>query len=468
MAHEPDSWNNRSPGNLDLELGRIDRTPVEPAVRAAQAAFRDWARRPLTERVELLRQVHAALASDQEELARGISLETGKPLREARGEVTAVLAKFELSFADAALHLSDHSVQDGPHPAWVRRRARGPAAVVGPFNFPLHLGHGASLPHLLAGNPVLFKPSPLAGAVAGRYGRAMEAGLPPGVFQTVQGGAATSGELCLHRGVRSVCFTGSAAVGRQLAAALATDLGKDLALELGGKNAVIVCEDAQLVSAAQAVAEGMCLTAGQRCNATSRILVARTRAAAFLDSLADALRAFVPDNPLLETTRLGALIGAPAVERYQRLQNSFAGDWLIRGQIRSEVNGQRGYYVTPSVVKLSEHGSDSSPHPFLTEEAFCPIASFEEFEDLDDALRIHNLAPFGLTCSVFTAREFTFWRLADELAVGNVYANLPTTFSPSTLPFGGWGDSGNRRPGGRGFIRFVTDEQAVQVAKGSW
>ena len=468
MATELDHWQNRSPGNLAIELERIDRTPVEPAIHAAQAAARDWARRPIEQRLDLLRQAQQALARDQEELARGIALETGKPLREARGELTAVLTKFDLTFRDAETHLRDQPVADGPHPAWVRRRARGPAAVIAPFNFPLHLGHGAAVAHLVAGNPVLFKPSPLAGAVAGRYGRTMEAVLPEGVFQTVQGGSATSSELCRHRLVRSVCFTGSASVGRELAKDLAGDLGKDLALELGGKNAAIVCDDASLAAAAQAVADGICLTAGQRCNATSRILVARSRGDEFIEALIPCLRAYAPDNPLLDSTRLGPLISSVAVERYQRLRGCLKGEWLVAGEIVPVIHGARGYYVTPSLLQVPPASPGSPTHPFLLEEAFCPMASVELYDDLQHAVQLHNVGPFGLTCSIFTSQESIFWSLADQLAVGNVYANLPTTFSPSTLPFGGWGDSGNRRPGGRGFIRFVTDEQAVQLATGSW
>lgn len=468
MGIEPDQWSNRSPGNLEVELGTVSRTEVGPALERARLASRDWARRPLSERIALLRGVRETLMREQDGLARGITLETGKPIREAKGELAAVIAKFDLSFADAELHLREQPVSDGPHPGLVRRRSRGPAAVIAPFNFPIHLGHGAALAHLLAGNPVLFKPSPLAAAVAGDYGRLLEAGLPPGVFQTIQGGASTSAELCRHPLVRSVCFTGSAEVGRQLAQDLAADLGKDLALELGGKNAVIVCPDANLRSAAQGVAEGLCLTAGQRCNATSRVLVARERLEAFLEELRAALASFVPGDPLAEITRLGPLISRMAAERFQRLSQDAQQEWVIRGKSVEQVDGHRGYYVTPAVLKLDSPALASELHPFLRQEAFCPILSLQEFTDPSQAVELNNQVPYGMTCSIYTNQASHFWELADQLHVANVYANLPTTFSPSTLPFGGLGDSGNRHPGGRGFIRFVTDEQAVQLATGSW
>ena len=327
--------------------------------------------------------------------------------------------------------------------------------MIAPFNFPLHLGHGASVAHLLAGNPVIFKPSPLCANVAADYGAIMAAAFPPGVFGTLQG-AATAGEaLCMDARVRSVCFTGSAAVGRTLAKALAEDFSKDLALELGGVNALIVCADADLDRAAAAAAEGACLTAGQRCNATSRIIVEKSVAADFERKFLEALAIFQPGDPLSQTTKLGPLISAAAVSRYEKLCAEIPGDWLQPGKTEPVVAGKRGYYVRPAVVRRNDDGHRDA-------ECFVPIVSLFIADDLDHALRLHNATPYGLTASVFTRSEAKFRALGEHLDVGNLYANLPTTFSPCTLPFGGLRGSGNGRPGGRGFIRFTTDEQALQ------
>src|SRR5690606_35553103 len=154
------------------------------------------------------------------------------------------------------------------HPANVRRRPRGVTAVVGPFNFPIHLPHGQIVAHLIAGNPVVFKPSPLAANVCGRYGQILSAVLPRGVFNLVQWGGEAGKQLSAQPTVRSVAFTGSVPVGRHLAQMLAGDFSKDVAQELGGKNAALVCADADLAKAADAIAEAACLTAEQRCNAT--------------------------------------------------------------------------------------------------------------------------------------------------------------------------------------------------------
>lgn len=465
MNRDPESWRNRSPGNLDLLLDAVHRTDVAPVVEAAQKALRSWSRLPMAERIALLLKARQRLEPEREDLALGISIETGKPLQEARGELGAVISKFDLSIADADRFLSPEAVNDGPHPAWIRRRPRGVAAVIAPFNFPLHLGNGAILPHLLAGNPVIFKPSPLAAGVAARYAQILASALPPGVFGLVQGGAQTSLELCSHPNVRSICFTGSATAGRHLAQLLAGDLSKDLALELGGKNALIVCADADLALAATAVADGMCLTAGQRCNSTSRILVDERIITPFMELLTKAVAVYSPADPTEETTKLGPLIGKNAVERYRHsVGPADGGEWILPGSVMDEVGGLRGHFVKPALFHYQRR-TEEEEAPMLHEELFAPIAVVQSYSTLDEAARHANATRFGLTCSIFTRSESQFWRLADEVEVGNIYANLPTTFSPSTLPFGGWGESGNGHPGGRGFIRFTTAEQAVQIAK---
>ncbi len=452
MARE--RWQNLSPGDLSIRLPEVESGDVGAAVEAAVAAAPGWARVPLAGRIEHLRNAQQAIAAAKERLAQGIALETGKPITEATGEVGAVIAKIDLTIADAEVHLAEQTSLGGPHPALVRRRARGPAAVIGPFNFPLHLGHGANVAHLLAGNPVIFKPSPLAANVCAAYGEIMAAAFPPGVFALVQGGGAAGEALCLDPRVRAVCFTGSLPVGRALAKALAEDFSKELALELGGSNALIVCADADLDMAALAAADGVCLTAGQRCNATSRVIVERPVAAEFQRRFLDALAAFQPGDPLLPETRLGPLINAAAVARYERLLGELPGEWLLPGKAEPVVAGKRGHYVRPAVLLNATERADS--------ECFVPIVELHIAENLDDAVRIQSATPFGLTASIFTRSEALFRQLGERIEVGNLYANLPTTFSPSTLPFGGWKHSGNGRPGGRGFIRVTTIEQAVQ------
>ncbi len=303
--------------------------------------------------------------------------------------------------------------------------------------------------------------------MAEQYAGLLQQALPEGVFACVQGGGQTGAALCGDPRIRAVCFTGSVAAGRALALLGAEDPGKELALELGGRNAALVCADADLDLAAQAVAEAACLTAGQRCNATARVLVDRRAARPFLEKLAAALEAFVPGDPLLPETKLGPVISDKAVERYVRLLETWGGDPVVPGGIAGLVGGKRGHYVKPAVRHWKRFG-DSPDGKGACDETFVPLLAVTEVAGADEAVAAHNASPLGLTASVFTRSEETFRRLADLLHAGNVYANLPTTFSPSTLPFGGWGGSGNHHPGGKGFIRFATQEQAVQWRAGGF
>lgn len=460
MANDPVSWKNRSPGDLDREFPEVGTADVEHCVRRSCKAFPEWRALSLDERRRALEACRTRLQARSEDLAVLIADETGKPLREARMELGAVLAKFDLTFSDAEKWTRDEIVTGGPHPAGIRHRPRGPAAVIAPFNFPIHLGHGATVAYLLAGNPVLFKPSPLAVNTALAYAAEMQAALPEGVFELVPGWGETGRMLCLHPEVRAVCFTGSVPVGTALARDLATDYSKSLALELGGKNSAILCEDADLMAAAPAIADGMCLTAGQRCNATSRVLVQERLAPAFLEMLRTSLSRYEPGDPLDETTMLGPLISDAARKRYAERLSLPVGEWVLPGGcVEALPSGKRGHFVRPAVVLA---GAEIDTTPLALAETFAPILVVETFSGEEEAVQRHEAWKFGLTASVFTSRESTFQRIGDKLSVGNLYWNLPTTFSPSTLPFGGWGASGNGHPGGAGFIRFATDEQAVQ------
>jgi acyl-CoA reductase-like NAD-dependent aldehyde dehydrogenase len=450
---DPTVWRVRSPGDLSDELPEIAQGDVEKAVAASQRAFPGWRALSLAERTVILKDAQERIKARQEDLAQLIAREVGKPLREARLELGAVIAKFDLTFADAQRFVEDEPVTDGLHPALIRRRPRGLAAVIAPFNFPIHLGHGAAVAYLLAGNAVLFKPSPLATHVAVAYAREMQAALPEGVFELVPGWGEVGQAICRHPAVRSVCFTGSVPVGTALARDLAADYSKSLALELGGKNSLIVCADADLDLAATAAADGLCLTAGQRCNATSRLLVDARVESAFFNKFRASLERYQPGDPRDENTLLGPLVSASAVERYRSLLQQ-DGEWLVPGGVCEEVGGLRGHYVRPAILRAPRHIPEI--------EAFSPIATLETFADSAEAIARHDIVPYGLSASIFTASEETFHEIGDSLAVGNLYRNLPTTFSPSTLPFGGLGASGNGHPGGRGFIRFATDEQAVQ------
>jgi succinylglutamic semialdehyde dehydrogenase len=468
MAADPKSWRNANPADLSDLLPEVQGTPAETVLAAAAAAAEGWAETSLSERIQRLRSAQKVLQDHQEELAQGVCREIGKPITECRAEAAALVTKIDFAISDAERFLAEEKPVDAPNPSRIRQRSRGPSLVIGPFNWPLHLSHGPSTAHLLAGNPVILKPSPMAPVVSAKYAALMSPLFPPGVFQIAQGGTELARTLCFDRRVRSIVFTGSVPAGRGLLAEItALDPTKDVALELGGKNASIVLADADLVRAAQMVAEAACLTSGQRCNATSRVLVDAKVLPMFSKELAAAVAPFRPGWPAEEKTRLGPLVNASSVERYRTALTAPAGvKFLDSGKVHEQVGGRRGYYVDPC-IRLWPSSSAFVADPGSKLEFFSPVIDVVPVESHEAAIAAHNAVPFGLSASVFTTSRKSFEHFSNHLHAANIYANLPTTMSPSALPFGGWGESGNRHPGGRGLIRFAADEQVLQEAPDS-
>ncbi len=460
----PTSFQFCSPGDLRITLDRVEHTPVEPVIAAATAAYRSWSHTPVAERMERLSAIEAELRASADELARGIALEVGKPLSEARGELCAVVGKFALTFRDAEEYLLPRRIEGGPFEAEIRHIARGPAVIIGPFNFPLHLANGAIVPHLLAGNPVIFKPSPIGALVAAKYAEIFQRHLPEGVFGLVQGQAEEGMALCKDARVRNVCFTGSVGVGKAIAQALAGDFSKSVALEMGGKNALLLLEDGDVAAAARAAVDGVCATAGQRCNDTSRAIIHTSHVDCFCELLREEFKRYTPGDPRDATTTLGVLVNEAAHRRYAENLAS-GGEWVQKGEAMPEYDGRLGWYVRPAARIWRDMDSGMSC-PIIDREIFAPLLDIFVAHDDEEMLRLHNAAPFGLAASIYTSSRDRFEKIGRELHVGNLYANIPTTFSPSILPFGGCGMSGNGKPAGRGFIRYTTDEQAVQFGKG--
>ncbi len=461
------SWVNLSPGDLSHCFPEVTEGHPDSAMVSAQATQSKWAATPLSEKIVFLEKIRDTLAANAETIAQSLCLEIGKPITEARAEAAALPAKIDLTIEDAQRLLVGREFSGSQHPGFARPSSRGIAVVIGPFNFPLHLPHGAAMPHLLAGNCTIIKPSPLAACTAALYARLVAPLLPAGVLQVVQGHAETALSLCHHPAVRSIAFTGSLEAGRALSRELAEDLTKDLALELGGKNAVIVCDDADLDLAADSVAQGLCLTAGQRCNATSRAIVSHAVLSAFLEKLATRLGSYQPAYPAQESCKLGPLIHEAALLRYERLLDPQSGGrWIVEGSTPRQADGRQGHYVTPAILLWEDEaaGLASTIHQ---RELFFPLLEVYACYDDHHAVRLHDSTDFGLTASIFTRSMQRFTNFADHLAAGNIYANLATTFSPSSLPFGGWHLSGNGKPAGREFLRYTTREQVVQVARDS-
>jgi succinylglutamic semialdehyde dehydrogenase len=438
------------PGDLDAKLGTFpfsDRA-VERAVAAARGAVPGWRDAPASERSACLERFAQAIRAEAEPLAQRIAREVGKPLWEAHGEVDAMVAKVAITL-DAGLALIRERREDlgtGRIGRW-RAHARGVVAVLGPFNFPGHLVHGHVVPALATGNAVIVKPSERAAAVGQLYAELAErAGFPPGVFNLVQGDAAQGERLCVHPDVDAVLFTGSYAVGRRILEVTLDQPWKLVALEMGGKNGVLVCDDADLDAAAYHAAFGTAVTAGQRCSSTSRVLVDPRVATPFVERLVRALRGVQVGYPLEPGAFLGPVISEASRRRHAevlRLAREEGAEVLLEG---GPCDGpRRGHYVRPSLHRVRALSRESR---YQAEEHFVPDAFVCEVDGLDAGIAALGASDYGLVASVFTRERARFERVFRESRVGVLNWNTGTVGASSRLPFGGLGRSGNDRPAG--------------------
>ena len=432
---------NRSPADLSSVLSRHPwaSSQVERAVSAARAAQPAFARRPAAERAQLVRAIGEVLKKREEELARAIALDVGKPLWEARTEAQACSSKAKIT-ADEGLKLVTDFPAPGQAGAECRFRPLGVVAVLGPFNFPVHLGNGHILPALACGNAVLFKPSEIAPHAAEVYARCLEeAGVPPGVFNLVQGGPAVGAALSAHRQIDGVLFTGSWAVGQAIQKA---NLGqtKLLALEMGGKNAAIVLPDADFDKAVYDLLFSAFVSAGQRCTAASRAIVVGD-ARRFARRIAQLAAKLVVGHPLDDGVFMGPLASPAALEKFER-GLAASGEEVVLASRRLQPRGLHGCYVSPS-VHFVENARDT---PYQREELFGPDLAVTAAASEEEALALANATDYGLAASVHTSSEAAFDRCQRALDCGVVNWNAPTVGASGRLPFGGLKRSGNHRP----------------------
>jgi succinylglutamic semialdehyde dehydrogenase len=444
-----------SPADDADALGAVPfaRAHVDAAVEAARPAARALRRMGAEARVGLLRAYQERLRARADDLAHTIAREVGKALWDARGEVAAMIAKIDVTVGEAARFTRDEALPDLP--GAIRYRPHGVTAVIGPFNFPGHLPNGQIAPALFTGNAVIFKPSEKAPHTATLLARCFhEAGLPPGAFQLVQGGGEIAEALVRHEGVDAVMFTGSLAVGRRILEATARTPGKLVALELGGKNASIVLDDADLERAAREIAFSAYASTGQRCTATSRLVVVRDVAEALIARIARAARGCVVGHPLDGGVFMGPLIGRGARDRLlaaQRAARDAGFEAVVPGgalEVREAGSGRDrgGAYVRPSLHVAPDARAQAEGYTGC--ELFGPDLCVLVVRDEAEALEVAEATRFGLSAAVYTASRDRFEALADELRVGVVHWNRSTAGASGRLPFGGIKDSGNHRPAG--------------------
>jgi aldehyde dehydrogenase (NAD+) len=443
-------------------VARSDAGDVDAAAAAAAAAYAAWRLTPAPKRGEVLYRIGQLLVERKEQLAQLLTREMGKVIAEARGDVQEAIDMAFYMGGEGRRLLGYTAPVELPNKFGMAvREPIGVCAIITPWNFPIAIPSWKIFPAIVAGNTVVFKPSPETPALAGEFVRVFEeAGLPPGVLNLVVGLGADVGQaLVAHSQVRAVSFTGSTAAGRAIAAE-AGRLGKPVSLEMGGKNAIIVMDDADLDLALEATLWSAFGTTGQRCTACSRVIVHRRAHAEFVDRLVERTHALKIGDGLDPSVDVGPVINRPALEKIDRYVKIGRGEGArcVAGG-RGQANGGRGFFYEPTVF------DDVQPDMRIAqEEIFGPVLSIIEAGDLDEAVRLSNATGYGLSSSIFTQNVNAAFRAMRDLTTGIVYVNHGTTGAEIQFPFGGTRGTGNgHREAGQTALDAFTEWKAIYV-----
>jgi succinylglutamic semialdehyde dehydrogenase len=389
-------------------------------------------------------------------MAKLISRETGKPLWETKGEAAALANKINITLTQSLALVAEQTVENALPgvTGYTRFKPRGVMSVLGPFNFPAHLPNGHIVPALATGNTVVFKPSEWTPATGQLMAQLIDqAGFPPGVFNLVQGKGDVGERLVMSDQVDGVLFTGSYEVGFKIKQATLGHFWKVLALEMGGKNASLVWEDADLEKAVYENLVGAFASSGQRCSCTSRIILHRSVSDEFISRFYEAAKKLSIGH-WSKPVFMGPLINEAAVEKYVRFQGIAkreGNESLMRGKTLD--TDYPGYYVTPSINLVKRQDPNSV---YQKSEIFGPNVAIFTVDDLQEALHVVNSTDYGLVLSVFTKSKANYWEALRKANVGLINWNRASVCASSRLPFGGVGKSGNHQPSAHFAVYYCT------------
>ena len=415
---------------------------VEAEVARVHAAWPRWAAKPVAYRIETLRRFVNVVRANEDALADLIARETGKPLWDARTEVTAVMNKVDISVAAYSERTGQRRLEAalGARQS-VRHKPHGVMAVLGPYNFPAHLPNGHIVPALLAGNGVLFKPSEHTPAVGEMLVRLFhEAGVPEDSLRLVLGGPDEGKALAAHPDVNGILFTGSAHTGISINQQFATNPAKILALEMGGNNPVIVWDTADLASAAVLVIQSAFVSSGQRCTAASRLIVKQELADALIAEVKKIADRLIVDHPHADPTPfMGPVIDNRSADQ---LTESFLylmshGGRPIKHMVRPVEDRP---FLSPAIIDVT--AMEERPDV----ELFGPLLQVIRVPDFAAAIAEANNSRYGLSASLIGGTPEQYNQFWANVRAGIVNWNRPTNGASSSAPFGGVGISGNHRP----------------------
>jgi alpha-ketoglutaric semialdehyde dehydrogenase len=449
------SVNPHDPADVLGEWPMAGQAEAEAAAGRAVNAAAVWREVPAAARAKALSDAAGALEQRSEEITNLVVREVGKPLSEARGEVARGVAILRY-YAQAALLPDGETIPAAAADQLLMARhvPVGVAALITPWNFPVAIPLWKAAPSLAYGNATILKPASAAAATALALGEILGAFLPEDVFQVVLGGAAAGGSLIDHPDVAAVSFTGSSAVGRQISRR-AAERGCRVQAEMGGQNPSVVLADADLDRAATAIAYASMGYAGQKCTATSRVIVEGSIYSRFRDRLAAAIEALQVLDPADDKTLVGPVIDEGSRASALAAVANSGGRVLTGGKALDAP----GYYLAPTVVEL-----DRPAGPLATEEVFAPVAALIRAETADEAVAIANGVRYGLVAAMFTSDLGRALRLTRRLEAGMIRVNAPTSGVDFQAPFGGSKESSyGPREQGLAARAFYTESRTVLI-----
>jgi alpha-ketoglutaric semialdehyde dehydrogenase len=466
-ARSGKTFENRNPAHWDELVGTFPKSgkeDVDLAVRAARKAFESWRLVPAPKRGDILKKVGDLMVERKEELARQMTKEMGKVLAETRGDVQEGIDTAYYA-ASEGRRLFGHTVPSELANKFnmAIRVPIGVAGIITPWNFPMAIPTWKIFPALLCGNTVVFKPASDTPATATSLVEILlEAGVPPGVVNIVHGGGGEVGmAIVSHPDVDLISFTGSTGVGIKISELAAASL-KRVSLELGGKNAQLVMDDANLELALDGVLWGAFGTTGQRCTATSRLILHEKIHDRFLDMLVRRVNTLKLGDGLTGGVEVGPCVNEgqrQTVQSYVEIGLKEGAKVVAGGEIPSDPALKSGWFYRPTVF------ADVRPeHRIAQEEIFGPVLSVIKTRSLEEGIRILNGTVYGLSSSVYTADVNSAFAAIRDIKAGITYINAPTIGAEAHMPFGGVKQTGNgHREGGWTVYEFFSEWKTVYV-----
>ena len=461
-----ETFESRNPADTRDVVGRFQqgtRADVGMAIKAAETAFPMWRRTPAPKRGEILFRFAALLAEHKERLALAMTREMGKVIAEARGDVQEGIDIAYLMAGEGRRMAGDTVPSELPD-KWAMsiRQPLGVAGIITPWNFPMAIPCWKTMPALVTGNTVVFKPSSDTPLCATLLVELMaEAGIPPGVVNLVTGTGSEVGDAIVESpDVAVISFTGNSATGKHIAERAARRL-KRVSLELGGKNGIVVLADADLDLATDGILWSAFGTTGQRCTAASRVIVERPVVEPLLERLETRARKLRLGSGLDPQVDVGPLINAAAVDKVAGyIAIGRREGELVTGGARATGNGlSNGHFFEPTIF------AGVAPMDRIgQEEIFGPVLSVIPVADYNEALLAANQTRYGLSASVFTRDVNAAFRAMRDFETGIVYINAGTTGAEVHLPFGGWKETGNgHREAGHVALDTYTEWKSIYV-----